>query len=252
MTIRVLFFAYLRDVTGTPAIELAVSDGATPRLVWSELSSRWPELEHQLVRLPIVVDGKVVDLDAPIRPGAEVVWLPPVGGGSGADAVRAALTDAPLDPARLLSEVSHPSCGGIVIFVGEVREEDEGRSVRALTYEAYDALALAQLAAVVAEAAGRWPLARIALEHRIGRMVVGEASVAIAVACPHRADAFACCRFLIDRLKEAVPIWKREEGEGGERWLAGHDYRPEPGASGGAGESGGSGGSSGSGGSGGA
>ena len=242
MTIRVLFFAYLRDVTGTPAIELAVSDGATPRSVWSELSSRWPELEHQLVRLPIVVDGKVVDLDTAIPPGAEVVWLPPVGGGSGAGVVHAALTEAPLDPARLLSEVSHPSCGGIVVFVGEVREEDEGRPVRALTYEVYDALAKAQLSAVAAEAAGRWPSARIALEHRAGRLVVGEASVAIAVACPHRADAFACCRFLIDRLKEAVPIWKREEGEGGERWLAGHDYRPEAGGAGGSGGSGGSGG----------
>jgi molybdopterin synthase catalytic subunit/molybdopterin converting factor small subunit len=235
VTIRVLFFAYLRDVTGTPAIELAVSDGATPRSVWSELSSRWPELEHQLVRLPIVVDGKVVDLDTAIPPGAEVVWLPPVGGGSGSGAgcvVRAALTEGPLDTARLLSEVSHPSCGGIVAFVGEVREEEDGRPVRALTYQAYDMLAQAQLVAVAEEAAGRWPSARIALEHRTGRLVVGEASVAIAVACPHRADAFACCRFLIDRLKEAVPIWKREEGEGGERWLAGHDYRPgagEPG-----------------------
>jgi len=73
-----------------------------------------------------------------------------------------------------------------------------------------------------------WPTARIALEHRTGRLVVGEASVAIAVACPHRAEAFACCRHLIDRVKEAVPVWKREEGQapGDARWLPGHDYRP--------------------------
>ena len=236
MTIHVLFFAYLRDVTGTPAIELAVPEGATPRAVWRELAARWPELEHQLVRLPIVVDGKVVDLDTTIPPGAEVVWLPPVGGGSGGasgagDApgpgvVLARLTGEPLDPARLLSAVSDPSCGGIVVFVGEVRAEDEGRPVRALTYDAYAGLARTQIEAVAGEAAGHWPAARIAVEHRTGRLVVGDASVAIAVACPHRAEAFACARFVIDRLKEAVPIWKREEGEAGERWLAGYEYRP--------------------------
>jgi MoaE-MoaD fusion protein len=230
VTIRVLFFAYLRDFTGTPQVELEVPDGASARDVWRLLAARWPDLEHQLVRLPVVVEGHVVDLDQAIPDGAEVVWLPPVGGGSGADegggVLEARLTSDPLDAARLLDRVRDPGCGGIVVFVGEVRAEDEGHAVRALTYDAYGTLAEAQLRAVAAEAARRWPGSRIALEHRTGRLVVGEASVAIAVACPHRADAFACCRFLIDRLKEAVPIWKREEADDGERWLPGHDYRP--------------------------
>lgn len=234
MTIHVLFFAYLRDFTGTPRVELEVPVGVTAREVWKLLAARWPELEHQLVRLPIVVDGKVVDLDSTIPDGVEVVWLPPVGGGaatpedadSGPGVCRARLTAEMLDVARLMMEVRSPSCGAIVSFVGEVRDEDDGRTVRALTYDAYESLAGAQLLAVAEEARARWPTARIALEHRIGRLVVGEASVAIAVACPHRADAFACARFLIDRLKEAVPIWKREEAEEGGRWLPGHAYRP--------------------------
>lgn len=227
MTVRVLFFAYLKDVTKTPAVELAVPDGATVRDVWSELSKRWPDLEHQLVRIPIVLDGKVVDVGAPVSEGSEVVWLPPVGGGAPAGSVvRAELTREPLDLARLVSEVSAPSCGGIASFLGVVRDQDEGRRVVALEYDAYDRLALAQLHAVAEEALGRWPEARIAVQHRAGRLVVGEASVAIAVACPHRAEAFACCRHVIDRIKEAVPIWKREEGETGARWLEGHDYRP--------------------------
>ena len=230
MKIHVLFFAYLRDFTGTPQVELEVPDGATARDVWRVLAARWPDLEHQLVRLPVVVDGSVVDLDRTIPEGAEVVWLPPVGGGSGdgegPGVLLARLTQESLDPARLLSRVRATSCGGVVLFVGEVRADDAGRAVRALTYDAYTPMAQTQLEAVAAEAARRWPAARIALEHRTGRLVVGEASVAIAVACPHRADAFDCCRFLIDRLKEAVHIWKREETDQGERWLPGHDFRP--------------------------
>jgi molybdopterin synthase catalytic subunit len=237
MTVTVLFFAYLRDFTGTPQVELEVPDGATPRQIWALLAREWPPLEDQLLRLPIVVDGKVVDLDAVVPEGAEIVWLPPVGGGAPDPApaadepgvVRAELTAAALDPARLLSEVQAPSCGGIVVFVGEVRAEDEpGRRLVALEYQAYAPLAADQLRAIAEEGAARWPTARIALAHRTGRLVVGEASVAIAVACPHRADAFACCRHLIDRLKEAVPIWKREIDADGGRWLEGHAYRPAP------------------------
>jgi molybdopterin synthase catalytic subunit len=228
VTVRVLFFAYLRDITKTPSVELEVPDGASVRGVWSALSARWPDLEHQLVRIPIVLDGKVVDLDAKVADGSEVVWLPPVGGGAsdGPGVVRAQLTREVLDLARLVTEVSAPSCGGIASFVGVVRDMDEGRPVRALEYDAYDRLAAVQLQAVADEAARKWPMARIALQHRTGRLVVGEASVAIAVACPHRADAFACCRHVIDRVKEAVPIWKKEEGEVGARWLEGHPYRP--------------------------
>jgi molybdopterin synthase catalytic subunit len=227
MTVRVLFFAYLRDITKLPELQLEVPAGSTVRDVWTELARRWPDLEHQLVRIPIVLDGRVVDADAAVTEGAEIVWLPPVGGGAPLGlVVRAELTRAPLDLARLVSEVSDPSCGGIASFLGTVRASDDGRAVVALEYDAYDRLAATQLRAVADEALGRWPEARIALQHRAGRLVVGEVSVAIAVACPHRAEAFACCRFVIDRVKEAVPIWKREETSQGARWLEGHEYRP--------------------------
>jgi len=232
MTVRVLWFAYLRDVTKAPAVELSLPDGATVGDAFKDVVRRWPDLEQQLFRIPIVLDGKVVDATARLHEGSELVWLPPVGGGSGAGSVvRAELTREALDISRLVSEVSDPSCGGIVTFLGVVRDADEGRTVVALEYDAYDTLAQAQLRAVADEALARWPDARIALQHRAGRLVVGEVSVAIAVACPHRAEAFACCRHVIDRVKEAVPIWKREESPGGARWLAGHEYKPgNPGA----------------------
>ena len=228
MTVRVLWFAYLRDVTKTPSVELSLPEGATAGDAFEDVVRRWPALEQQLFRIPMVLDGKVVDASAPLRDGSELVWLPPVGGGAGAGAVlRAELTREPLDLARLVSEVSDPSCGGIASFLGVVRDHDDGRTVTALEYDAYDALAAQQLKAVADEALARWPDARIAVQHRAGRLVVGEASVAIAVACPHRAEAFACCRHVIDRVKEAVPIWKREESPDGGRWLEGHEYKPD-------------------------
>jgi len=237
VTVRVLFFAYLKDVTGTPALDLALPAGARVSDALAALVARWPALDAQLVRIPVVLDGRVVELAAELKDGAELAWLPPVGGGA-PDAIRpgpddpgvlvARLTEEPLDIARLMAEVNAPTCGGIASFLGVVRATDGGRPVLALTYEAYDRVAATQLLAVAREASVRWPFARIALEHRTGRLVVGEASVAIAVACPHRAEAFACCRHLIDRVKEAVPIWKREEGASPDdaRWLPGHAYRP--------------------------
>ncbi len=229
MTVRVLFFAYLRDFTRTPAADIEVPEGARVKDVERAVLERWPALDGQLVRLPIVLDGKVVDADAAVKDGAEVVWLPPVGGGAPAPSdpgvLRAALVREALDPARLTALVRSPSCGGITTFVGEVRDHDQGRRVTALEYDAYDTLAASQIEAIAQEAAARWPLARIAVEHRAGRLVVGDAAVVVAVACPHRGDAFDCCRFVIDRVKEAVPIWKKELGPDGERWIEGTTYR---------------------------
>jgi molybdopterin synthase catalytic subunit len=237
VTVRVLFFAYLRDLTKTAAADVEVPDGARVKDVERAILERWPALDGQLVRLPIVHDGKVVDAETEVKDGAEVVWLPPVGGGSPASSdeeaalaprpgvVRAALVREPLDAARLTALVRSPACGGVTTFVGEVRDHDDGRPVIALEYDAYDTLAAAQIAAVAAEAAARWPLARIAVEHRAGRLVVGDAAVVVAVASPHRAEAFECCRYVIDRVKEAVPIWKKELGPGGERWIEGSEYR---------------------------
>jgi len=160
VTVRVLFFAYLKDVTGTPTVDLTLPDGARVRHALAAIVARWPDLEMQLVRIPVVADGRVVDLDAPLADGAELAWLPPVGGGDAGDVadldavgdgpgvVRAILTDAPLDVARLISEVNAPTCGGIASFVGVVRAVDDGRPVVALTYEAYDRVAQEQIAGV--------------------------------------------------------------------------------------------------------
>jgi molybdopterin synthase catalytic subunit len=117
--------------------------------------------------------------------------------------------------------------GAVATFLGLSRNHNQGRQVRYLEYEAYEPLALKVFARIREEAGGRWPGARLATHHRLGRVDIGEASIAIAAASPHRADAFAACRYAIERVKQIAPIWKREVFEGGEVWIEGAVADPE-------------------------
>jgi molybdopterin synthase catalytic subunit len=117
--------------------------------------------------------------------------------------------------------------GAVVTFLGLVRNHNVGRRVQYLEYEAYEPLALRTFAGIADEARVRWPGARLALHHRIGRLEIGEASVAIAVSSPHRADAYAACRYAIERVKQIAPIWKREYFDGGDVWIEGATTHPD-------------------------
>jgi molybdopterin synthase catalytic subunit len=117
--------------------------------------------------------------------------------------------------------------GAVVTFLGLVRNHNLGRRVRYLEYEAYEPLALKAFDRIAAEICERWPSARLALHHRIGRLEVGEASVAIATRSPHRGDAYAACRYAIERIKQIAPIWKHEFFEGGEVWIEGATANPD-------------------------
>jgi molybdopterin synthase catalytic subunit len=125
------------------------------------------------------------------------------------------LTTEAIDYAALTESVCRPHCGGVVLFLGTVRDLTDGRITVALEYEAYSAMAEKKLAEIEQETRRRWPVGEMALVHRLGRLGVGEVSVAAAVSCPHRAEAFEACRFAIDRLKELVPLWKKENWAGG-------------------------------------
>ena len=138
-----------------------------------------------------------------------------------------AVTPAPLDLRALVRELSGQGDGAVASFAGLVRDRNLGRRVLYLDYEAYDALAVKALERILAEARDAWPETRLAVHHRTGRLEIGEASVIIAAASPHRAHAFAACRYAIERVKQIVPIWKREHFEGGEVWLEGATADPE-------------------------
>jgi molybdopterin synthase catalytic subunit len=129
------------------------------------------------------------------------------------------VADVALSIDACVANVAGPECGGICIFLGTVRDNFEGHATDHLEYEAYAEMAEETIQAIAGEARGRWPIARVAVQHRTGTLQIGEVSVIVAVSAPHRAEAFEACRYVIDELKERAPIWKKEVGESGEIWV---------------------------------
>lgn len=132
-----------------------------------------------------------------------------------------------LDVSSVAAAVAAPDCGAVATFVGLVRDHNAGRQVRWLDYEAYEPLATKAFAQIDQEARDRWPSVRLAIHHRVGRLAIGEASVAIAAASAHRADALGACRYAIERVKQIAPIWKHEHFDGGEVWIEGSTADPD-------------------------
>lgn len=134
--------------------------------------------------------------------------------------------DEPLDVSGAIAAVRDGRCGAITTFIGTVRDENSGRKVLWLDYEAYAPLALKSFETIASEVEARWPATRLSIHHRTGRVEIGEASVVIAAASPHRADAFAVARYAIERIKQITPVWKHEHFEGGEVWIEGSTADP--------------------------
>ncbi len=216
-------FARLREQAGTDCEHVDLTD-ATVADVYRALRARHPGLEpdYQLIRA--ARNQSFADWDEPVNDGDEVAFIPPVSGGS-ASAALIELTAGPLDARRLEAAVAHAGAGAICTFTGVVRDNSRGESVTHLEYEAYGGMAKRQMQAIADEIAERWPEARVAMAHRTGPLDISEASVVVSVSCPHRAEAFAACKWGIDRLKESVPIWKKEFARSGAVWIEGAEAR---------------------------
>jgi len=222
MRVRVRLFGAVREAVGAKELAVELAEGARVADLHAQLASEHEVLERFGERLAVSVNLEVSPRDTPLRDGDEVAFLPPVAGGAG-DPPRCWLSDHPLDVAAVVARVSGPGMGGIVTFVGAVRDQARGRAIRHLEYEAYPGMAEREMEKIADAAAERWPGCRIAIAHRAGHLEVGEIAVAIAAAAPHRAEAFEACRFAIDTLKQTVPIWKKEIATDGEYWV---DDRP--------------------------
>jgi len=129
------------------------------------------------------------------------------------------LTEVPIDPAALVARVMRPSDGAYVLFEGVVRNHHHGRAVESIFYDAYRPMAEKEIDIIVRDVARQYPAVAIAIVHRLGRLAVGESSIAIVCSSPHRAESFEACRLMIDRVKQTVPIWKKERGQDGEEWV---------------------------------
>jgi molybdopterin synthase catalytic subunit/molybdopterin converting factor small subunit len=204
----VRLFAGLRERAGMGENEMELPEGARAREVWELL-----ELGPEPAGLAYAVNRHYVDRDHALSDGDELAIIPPVSGG----AFR--LVDGPIDVTAVLAEVESHSAGAVASFVGTVRARSRDRDVVYLEYEAYEGMAeevMAQLAGVLKV---KFDLTEVAITHRVGRVDVGEASVAIAISAPHRQDALAACAEAIETLKHTVPLWKKEVYEGGEEWI---------------------------------
>jgi molybdopterin synthase catalytic subunit/molybdopterin converting factor small subunit len=219
MTLRLKLFASLRERAGASDLDREFAPGVSVGEVWRALTREFPALLGQDEALSFAVNREYVKPDFRPCDGDEVAFIPPVSGGAGGALGPIRIVRSRIDVAALEAAVADPGAGAIATFVGTTRNENSGRRVLRLEYEAYEPMALSEMRKLAEEAARRWRITRAAVTHRIGVVEVGEASVAIAVSAPHRAEAFAACRFLIDRIKEIVPIWKKEHFEGGEIWV---------------------------------
>jgi molybdopterin synthase catalytic subunit len=221
MQVTVRLFGSIREAAGAKEWTVRLADGATVDDLRALLAREHPAFREMEGRLRIAVDQQVVGSGTALADGQEVAFLPPVAGGAG-DPGRCTLSDRPLDVSEVVTRITGPDAGGLVTFVGTVRDASRGREIRHLEYEAYPGMAEREMERIADEAGARWPGARVAMAHRTGHLEIGEIAVVIAAAAPHRPEAFAACRYAIDTLKERVPIWKKEVATDGEYWVEEH------------------------------
>lgn len=195
---------------------------ATVGSIFESYRQRFATLNLRRSSILLARNGEFTTPDTMLREGDEVAFLPPVSGGSGSpEIVMAKIVRETIDVRRLVNEVQGDGDGAVVTFEGVVRNNTKGRQTRHLEYEAYEPLAQKQMERVATEIAAKHAVSRVGLVHRLGRLEIGEASVAIAVSAPHRRAAFEAAHEAIDRLKREVPVWKKEFFADGEVWVEG-------------------------------
>jgi molybdopterin converting factor subunit 1 len=219
MKVSVLLFAGYREAVGDSELELELPNDATVGDLARAMSGLYPRLPEDADRIVAAVNDEYQPHDYRLTQGDEVALIPPVSGGS----PHILVTTAPLDPADYIELVRTGSSGAVATFLGTTRNENDGRTVTLLQYEGYRPMADKMLAKVADEMTRRWELGGVAIGHRLGRVDVGEISLVVAASAAHRAAAFEAVEYAVDRIKQIVPIWKKEHFEGGEVWIGSQD-----------------------------
>jgi len=228
MRARILFFGMLREIAGTSSEEAEFPEGADLAGVFSAYKTRFPRLGELSRSIVVARNQEFADLSTKIAEGDEIAFLPPVSGGAASDSLEiaedniyCALTRHAIETRAIVARLMSSAEGAVITFEGTVRNNTKGRRTVCLDYECYESMALKTMAQIAREIAAAHDVLRVAMVHRLGRLLIGEASVAIIVTAPHRRAAFDAALEGINRLKKIVPIWKKEHFADGEVWVEG-------------------------------
>jgi molybdopterin synthase catalytic subunit len=224
----------LRDLVGRPSDESDFPPGADLRAVFDRYAEQYPPVRQLAPSIVVARNQEFAELSTPVADGDEIAFLPPVSGGAGGrleiveNGHYYALTRSAIDVRALVARVQTGGDGAVVTFEGVVRNNTKGRATLCLDYEGYESMALKLLAKIGGEIVASHQITHIAMVHRLGRMLIGEASVVVVATAPHRRPAFEAALEGIDRLKKLVPIWKKEHFVDGEVWVEGEWDRDVP------------------------
>ena len=230
MHITVKLFARFKELAGTGKLTETMPEGATVEQLIEQVRTRFDNLPLVAEQTILAVNQEFATPNTVLQEGDEVAIFPPVSGGSSTTwdgKAKFGITDMPVSIDQVAKLVTHPHTGAITTFTGVVRNVSDGKDVSSLEYETYYEMAIAKMQQVAAEAKAKWPeIVDIAMVQRVGHLAVGEVAVIIAVSSGHRNQGcFEACQYAINRLKEIVPVWKKELGPDGEEWIEG-DFNP--------------------------
>ena len=226
ISINMLYFAMFREQTGKGEESLSIPAGTTAGDIFEIVTASYPALAGMKNSTLVMVNQEYAEPDELLKNGDEVALIPPVSGGDH----RFVCTEEVLDSREVEAKIASDAAGAMVTFVGTVRNHARGLTVKSLEYEAYPAAAEKMLAQIGAEVQEQWPAVDIAITHRFGHLQPGEASIVICTSSAHRDDSYDASAWAISRVKEIVPIWKKEHYEDGSVWVGSeHDYQVETG-----------------------
>ena len=222
MRVRARLFAIQRELAGTREVALELPADATIADAWTALVGQFPVLAPGRSSVRFARNGVYADLRDALADGDELALIPPVSGGDARTLTPIAVSEAPLSVDDALALVRDDAFGGVVVFLGTVRNQSRGKRILHLEYEAYAEMAESKMREISERLVREHGPLRIAMHHRVGDLAIGDIAVIVAAAAPHRDSAFAAARAAIDELKTIVPIWKKEHTEDGAIWIEEH------------------------------
>ncbi len=221
ISIKVRLFAALKEIIGKNQLDLQIPEGSTVKDVIAVIEETYPAVKKIIKISKYAVNMEYTETEKKLTEGDEITIIMPVSGGvysASETNMYIEITGEKIDDAKVLDFVSDISAGSVLLFNGTVRDNDDGKPVEYLYYEAYEEMAVKEIKKLISAAFNKYNILKVCVIHRTGKMDAGEISISIGVSSPHREDSYIASKFLIDNIKETVPVWKKEMFEEGGRW----------------------------------